>query len=183
VTVTHPEMTRYFMTIPEAVHLVLQAGMLGTGGEVFVLDMGQPVKVLDLAADLIELSGLKPHEDVEIVFTGIRPGEKLHESLFGPDEAQAVSAHEKILVSRNGHAVGLQDLDEAIGRLERLARQQREADILEVFQYILPDYRAAQVTLPADPGNRPEIVPEQKKPPTRGVPEGLVYRHGSHAAD
>ncbi len=144
VTVTHPEMTRYFMTIPEAVHLVLQAGVLGAGGEIFVLDMGQPIKVLDLAADLIELSGLKPHEDVEIIFTGIRPGEKLHESLFGPGEAQAVSAHEKILVSRNGHTESLHDLDEVIGRLERLARQQREADILEVFQAILPDYRPAE---------------------------------------
>ncbi len=102
VTVTHPEMRRYFMTIPEAVQLVLQAAALGQGGEVFVLDMGEPVRIVDLAEDLIRLSGLEPGRDIEIRFTGVRPGEKLYEELFDPTEAHQRTRHEKIFVSANG---------------------------------------------------------------------------------
>jgi FlaA1/EpsC-like NDP-sugar epimerase len=102
ITVTHPEMRRYFMTIPEAVQLVLQAAALGKGGEVFVLDMGDPVKISDLAADLIRLSGFEVGRDIDITFSGIRPGEKLYEELFfGPDDATATS-HPKILRARDG---------------------------------------------------------------------------------
>jgi FlaA1/EpsC-like NDP-sugar epimerase len=99
-TVTHPEMTRYFMTIPEACQLILQAGAMGEGGEIFVLDMGEPVKIVDLARDLIKLSGLVPGEDVEVKFTGIRPGEKLFEELATDDENADKTKHPKIFVGR-----------------------------------------------------------------------------------
>jgi FlaA1/EpsC-like NDP-sugar epimerase len=100
VTVTHPEMRRYFMTIPEAVQLVLQAGALGKGGELFALDMGEQVKIMDLARDLIRLSGLEEGADVDIVFTGVRPGEKLYEEVFFGHEAVEPTAHSKVLRTR-----------------------------------------------------------------------------------
>jgi FlaA1/EpsC-like NDP-sugar epimerase len=102
VTVTHPEMRRYFMTIPEAVQLVLQAGAIGKGGEVFVLNMGEPVKILDLATDLIRLSGLEVGTDIEIRFTGTRPGEKLYEELFFSSENAYPTDHPKVLRAKNG---------------------------------------------------------------------------------
>jgi FlaA1/EpsC-like NDP-sugar epimerase len=101
VTVTHPEMRRYFMTIPEAVQLVLQAAAMGRGGEVFVLDMGDPVRIADLAADLIRLSGKEVGKDIEIRFTGIRPGEKLYEELFFGAEHATPTGHPKVLVARS----------------------------------------------------------------------------------
>jgi FlaA1/EpsC-like NDP-sugar epimerase len=100
VKVTHPEMRRYFMTIPEAAQLVLQAGALGNGGEIFVLDMGEPVKIVDLARDLIELSGLRPDIDIDIEFTGTRPGEKLFEELLHNEETFDTTPHPKIVVGR-----------------------------------------------------------------------------------
>ena len=94
-------MTRYFMTIPEAVQLVLQASALGVNGEIFVLDMGEPVKIVDLARDMIELSGLKVGEDIQIEYTGLRPGERLHETLFADCERPQRTEHEKIYVNHN----------------------------------------------------------------------------------
>jgi len=99
VTVTHPDITRYFMTIPEAVSLILQAAMIGRGGEIFVLDMGEPIKIVDLAEQMIRLTGLEPGRDIEIAFTGLRPGEKLYEELFHEAEALQPTSHPKIMLS------------------------------------------------------------------------------------
>jgi FlaA1/EpsC-like NDP-sugar epimerase len=101
VTVTHPDITRYFMTIPEAVSLILQAGSMGEGGEIFVLDMGEPVKIIDLAEQMIRLTGLEPGSDIEIKFTGLRPGEKLYEELFHESEVLVATTHPKIMLSES----------------------------------------------------------------------------------
>jgi FlaA1/EpsC-like NDP-sugar epimerase len=129
VTVTHPEITRYFMSIPEAAQLVMQAGVMGTGAEIFVLDMGEPVKIANLAKDMIRLSGL--HEDeIKITFTGLRPGEKLYEELLADDEHTLPTPHEKlrIAVARDANITwvkkllkwidAIQDCDEQIIKKE-----------------------------------------------------------------
>jgi len=103
VTITHPEMTRYFMTIPEACQLLLQTGALGNGGEIFVLEMGTPVKIADMARDLIRLSGKEPDRDIQIIYTGIRPGEKLYEELITHGEGIVPTAHKKIMVLQREH--------------------------------------------------------------------------------
>jgi FlaA1/EpsC-like NDP-sugar epimerase len=112
VTVTHPEVTRYFMSIPEACQLILQAGALGDGGEVFILEMGTPVKIADMARDLIRLSGKEPGRDIEIVYSGLRPGEKLYEELITEGEGILGTEHEGIMVLRaTGCFDGYGDLD------------------------------------------------------------------------
>jgi FlaA1/EpsC-like NDP-sugar epimerase len=98
VTVTHPEITRYFMSIPEAAQLVMQAGVMGTGAEIFVLDMGEPVKIASLAQDMIRLSGLQ-EDEIKITFTGLRPGEKLYEELLADDEHTLPTPHEKLRIA------------------------------------------------------------------------------------
>ncbi len=128
VTVTHPEMTRFFMTIPEAVSLVVQAGALGGRGEVYVLDMGEPVKIVDLARNMITLSGKEPDKDIKIEFTGVRAGEKLHEELVSTDERISSTTHPKISqLTRRG--VDPDWLDEQIALLERMVA---EGDTLEL---------------------------------------------------
>ncbi len=139
VTVTHPEMTRYFMTIPEAAQLVLQAGGLGQNGAVYVLDMGEPVKIVDLARDLIRLSGLEPGVDIEIVFTGVRPGEKLFEELLTAEEGTEASKHEKIFVARN-RGVPDEVLERLLERLFEAAAARDPEKILGVLKELIPTY-------------------------------------------
>jgi FlaA1/EpsC-like NDP-sugar epimerase len=117
VTVTHPEITRYFMLIPEAAQLVIQAGAMGQGGEIFVLDMGEPVRILDLAHDLIRLSGLRVGEDIEIEVTGLRPGEKLYEELYDSCETHARTTHPKVMVADSARR-HVQEVIRDIRRLE-----------------------------------------------------------------
>ena len=123
VTVTHPEMTRYFMMIPEACQLILQAGAMGAGGEIFILEMGTPVKIADMARDMIRLSGKVPDQDIQIVYTGLRPGEKLYEELITQGEGIVATAHEKIMVlRRNDQGADPAELDRRVrAQIDRLA--------------------------------------------------------------
>jgi FlaA1/EpsC-like NDP-sugar epimerase len=139
VTVTHPEMIRFFMTIPEAVQLVIQAGALVEGGETFVLDMGKPVKIVDLAKDLIRFSGFEPNIDIEIAFTGIRPGEKLYEELLTDEEGLSSTKHNRIFISRAA-SMNHTQLDFEIKRLEKVVTE-GDAAVREMLRLIVPTYR------------------------------------------
>jgi FlaA1/EpsC-like NDP-sugar epimerase len=139
VTVTHPEMVRYFMTIPEASQLVLQAASMGESGELYILDMGEPVRIQTLAEDLIRLSGLRPHKDVEIVYTGVRPGEKLFEELSFDAEAAAKTRHPKIWIGR-GDPLDPRQVRFAVDRLLAVAHAGDERAIRRSMQEIVPNY-------------------------------------------
>jgi FlaA1/EpsC-like NDP-sugar epimerase len=156
VTVTHRDATRYFMTIPEAVQLVLMAGSMGNGGEIFLLQMGEPVRIVDLATNLIELSGLRPGQDVEIAFTGLRPGEKIHEELIAQGEATLPTPHEKILVLS-----GVEPLDRDALRqmrlLEEAAREGQAEEALALLRALVPEYERAATTPAATTENVVDI--------------------------
>lgn len=138
VTVTHPEMRRFFMTIPEASQLVLQAGALGHGGEIFILDMGEPVKILDLAKETIRLSGLRPGDDIQIVFTGIRPGEKLQEELETDREKLTKTSHSKIFIAQIAPYSGAK-IKQALAALEHLCHSDDGEMIRRFLIELLPE--------------------------------------------
>jgi FlaA1/EpsC-like NDP-sugar epimerase len=140
VTVTHPEATRYFMTIPEACQLILQAGSMGEGGEIFVLEMGDPIKIDDMARDLIRLSGFEPDVDIEIEYIGLRPGEKLSEELITEGEGIVPTSHEKIMVLK-GRECNVDLLNGRIDELAMLAHRQDAKNIKEKLKEIVPEYR------------------------------------------
>ena len=150
ITVTHPEMRRYFMTIPEAVQLVLQAATLGSKGQVFVLDMGQPVKIVDLATDLIRLSGLEPGSDIEIRFTGARPGEKLYEELFFDPTTATPTVHPKILQSLDSPN-GFYDASAINDLIHAAANGADEAALRRWIRELVPEYRPTEAgAMPAE---------------------------------
>jgi FlaA1/EpsC-like NDP-sugar epimerase len=138
VTVTHPDMERYFMTIPEAVHLVLQAFTMGKGGEVFVLNMGEQIRIFDLAQDLIRLSGLEPGKDIEIVFTGIRPGEKLSEALWDEGADYVSTNHPDVLRLKENEVLTSFDLQEAVQALINLGIDEDPDKIVSMLNKIVP---------------------------------------------
>lgn len=140
VTVTHPEIKRFFMTIPEAVQLVLQASLLGQGGEVFVLDMGEQVKVVDLARNMIVLSGLVPDQDIQIVYSGLRPGEKLFEELFEETEQVESTPHVKIRRAVNTSAVQSDRLDRTIAHLEAAVSHGDDDELIRRLHEAVPTY-------------------------------------------
>jgi len=148
VTVTHPEMRRYFMLIPEAVQLVMHAAALAKGGETFVLEMGEQIKVLDLARTLIRLSGFVPGEEIPIAFTGLRPGEKLYEELVGTEESVEASGVEKITKIRRDHPVDPSQLDAHLAELRWLANEPDPRNLLAALQAIVPTFTPSSRTQP-----------------------------------
>src|ERR1017187_5097568 len=153
VTVTHPEMRRYFMTIPEAAQLVLQAGALGEGGEIFILDMGQPVKIVDLARDMIHLSGLTPGEAIEIVFTGMRPGEKLFEELGASADHVDRTRHEKVFVGKIPQ-MAPETVMAAVTRMAGVVRDGDGKAIREELQRLIPEAILSDEAREADEGRK-----------------------------
>ncbi len=178
VTVTHPEVTRFFMTIPEAAQLILQAGAMGEGGEIFILDMGTPIRIADLAKDLIRLSGFEPGRDIEIQFTGLRPGEKLYEELITEGEGIVTTPHEKILVLR-GNSIQRDAFRSKISDLCRLAAKQDALKIKEKIKEIVPEYQISPENSHLPPkealaaqGGLPRFIPH---PPKAKGDQGATY--------
>lgn len=147
-TVTHPDIARYFMTIPEAVGLVLQAAVRGRGGETFVVDMGEPVRIADVARDLIELSGLEIGRDVDIVCTGLRPREKMFEELFASVKRHERTEHEKVFVAQNGNE-GPTIRSNCITRLVAAAQEGSQDDVERILCELLPTCRRRRGVSPA----------------------------------
>lgn len=169
-TVTHPDMRRYFMTIPEAVHLTLQAAALGQGGEVFLLDMGEPVYIVDMARELLRLSGLQEGHDIDIVFTGLRSGEKLFEEMFGDGEDHERTAHERIFVVKNASRAVPPHLDDAIAALSAAAQRDDRAAIMLTLRALVVEFQTSPHPAPpsqprvAFPGARPAAAPGAASP-------------------
>ena len=140
ITVTHKDIIRYFMTIPEAAQLVIQAGAIANGGEIFVLDMGEPVKIYNLAEDLIRLSGLKPHEDIAIKVTGLRPGEKLFEELLMAEEGMSHTGHKKIHIGAP-LSIDYKTLKMSLEKIETLMPLAKNQDMVQWLRQLVPTYR------------------------------------------
>jgi FlaA1/EpsC-like NDP-sugar epimerase len=156
ITVTHPEITRYFMTIPEACELVLEAGFMGKGGEIFVFDMGKPIKIADLARQMIQLSGLVPGKDIQIVFIGLRPGEKLYEELLSEKENTLPTHHPKIKIAKveKLNYTGLiSRIDSLLKSVYTLSKQ----DVVEFFKEAVPEYTSSNSQYNGEPVKKEQI--------------------------
>ena len=171
VTVTHPEITRYFMTIPEAARLVLQAFSIGKGGEVFVLEMGDPVKIADLAKNLILLSGLQPERDIEIQFTGLRPGEKMFEELNLQDECFLPTSHTKIRSYVCHQHLDAMGIKASLHRLQAIVEGQDIASLVLLLKELVPDYNPGTELLRTAMSVKPYNAGLEKIPVQRVQPE------------
>jgi FlaA1/EpsC-like NDP-sugar epimerase len=142
IRVTHPDVRRYFMTIPEAASLVVQASAKSQGSEIFVLDMGEPIRIVDLAENMIRLAGMVPYEDIDIEFTGLRPGEKLFEEINGKTQSVSATCHEKIQVLRE-QPMNWPMITGWIGELEELLAARQEPEVIAHIQRMVPEYTPA----------------------------------------
>jgi FlaA1/EpsC-like NDP-sugar epimerase len=140
VTITHEEIIRYFMTIPEAAQLVLQAGAMAKGGEIFILDMGEPVKILDLAKNLIQLSGFKPYEDIQIEIIGLRPGEKLYEELLLNRDSNIATKHEKIFTEKP-EEIDQEIIEDFLNNIKVKIPTLEDQEVKEEIKKIVPTYK------------------------------------------
>jgi len=182
ITVTHPEMTRYFMTIPEASQLVLQAGLLGDTGKVYVLDMGEAVRIADLASDMVRLSGVAPGRDIEIEYTGLRPGEKLHEELFLDLELSSTRLHSKVYET-NPQGIDPEKLSEGLDSFRKavgLPYRERQPEIVRLLQSMVPTYTPSLLGVgryggyawdrrKLDHPRPPDEPSRRKNPPSKGA--------------
>jgi FlaA1/EpsC-like NDP-sugar epimerase len=146
VTVTHPDMVRYFMTIPEAVSLVLEAMAIGRDGQVFVMDMGEPVRVVELAENLITLSGLRPYEDIDIVFSGVRPGEKLFEEILTARERENPTVNTRLFMAQQ-ERIEYERLSDSLGRLDLAVRTPDPSTVVALMQRLVPSYTPSPMLL------------------------------------
>jgi FlaA1/EpsC-like NDP-sugar epimerase len=146
ITVTHPEINRYFMSIEEAAQLILQAGAMGQGGEIFLLKMGKPIKIADMAKELIKLSGRIPDVEIKIKYTGLREGEKLYEELITDGEGIVETGHEKIMVLRRSGQENYGPLFSGIERLLQKAREQDAGGIKHIMLELIPEYKPDYAT-------------------------------------
>jgi FlaA1/EpsC-like NDP-sugar epimerase len=141
VTITHPDIIRYFMTIPEACQLVLEAGAMGNGGEIFIFDMGEPVKIIDLAKKMIRLAGFTPNKEIEIKIVGLRPGEKLFEELLHDTSKTLPTHHEKILIAieiNDNPEIIKKEIDKLINKIKSASNE----DIVSKMKTIVPEFKS-----------------------------------------
>lgn len=156
VTVTHPDVTRYFMTMDEAASLILQAGAMGKGCDIYVLDMGEPIRIQDLAEKMIRLSGMQPHEDVKVEYIGLRPGEKLHEELFYAEEELKGTPHPQLMLA-SGYTVKWDWLQQELSRLRDAAEAADSKRISAILKALVPEFEPASIRRSTDQGDKPDL--------------------------